>query len=129
MNDVLLYVKEDQIDGVFENEDVGSGSPSFKGMATRGNRVFVATKAGGELAVVGEVPVSKVYEKSDHPEGWIFRVAAEKGTSIRYPNPVPLARVNDKLSILKGSGDIWRQIRYPRWLTPEDSGLLSQLGR
>src|SRR2546427_8740928 len=109
MTGVLLRIKEDQVDSVFENQDIGSGSPTFKGMAKEGNRVFVASKSGGRLAVVGEIPVSKVYEEADHPRGLEFRVTANGGTSVRYAEPVSLARVKDELSILRGTSDIWRQ--------------------
>jgi hypothetical protein len=128
MSGVLLYIKEDQVDWVFENEDIGSRSSAFKGMAKEGDRVFVASKSEGELAVVGEIPVSKVYEAANHPRGWEFRISANRGTSVRYREPVSLSRVRGELSILKGASEIWRQIRYPRWLTPEDSELISRLG-
>ncbi len=129
MAGVLLYIKEDQVDWVFENEDIGSGSSSFRGMAKEGNRIFVASKSKGELAVVGEIPVSRSYEEVGHPKGWKFRATADEGTSVRYPEPVKLASVKDELSILRSTTDIWRQIQYPRWLSPEDADLLSRLGR
>jgi len=129
MRGLFFYIKRDEVDWVFENEDIGSRSTSFKGMAQPGTCIFVASESPVGLAIVGEIPVWKVYEELDNPKGWKFRVAAQKGTSVRYSAPVALEAIKEQLSFTRGSTNISRKIRYPRWLTPQDMDLLSRLGR
>ena len=128
MRNILLYIQEDQVDPVLDAGDIGCGQTSFAGMAKVGNRVFVASKSSGELSVVGEIPIAEAYEDDNHPYGWKFRVRALEGQSIRYSTPVKLRDVMEKLSILRGKGDVWGQIRNARWLTDEDASLLNSLG-
>ncbi len=129
MSSILLYIQGDQVEGVFEREDVGSGQTSFAGLAEVGNRVYVASEQGKGLCIVGEIPVDEKYVDEGYQRGWKYRVRATKGTSIRYGIPVQLKVVKDELSFLRGKGSIWNQVRNARRLPDEDAALLSRLGR
>lgn len=59
MADILLYIKPEQVERVFRDGSVGSGQNSFQGMSREGGRVFVASRTGVGLAVVGEIPSTR----------------------------------------------------------------------
>ncbi len=117
------------MDGVFEREDVGSGQTSFPGLVEVGDRIYVASEQGSGVCIVGEIPVSEKYDDQTYQHGWKHRVRATKGTSLRYSVPVQLKAVRDELSLLRGKGSIWNQVRNVRRLEDEDADLLSRLGR
>ena len=129
MANILLYIQEDQIDPVMEEGDVGSGQKNFGGTVNDRDRVFIASKYEGDLSIVGEIPVLERYVDENHPHGWKYRVRSSEGEAVRYKRPVRLKEVRTKLSILRGKGNLWSQIRNARWLTDEDAELLSKLGR
>ncbi len=129
MSSMLYYIRREQVDWVFEHEDIGSGLRSFAGMVEGADRIFVVSTDREGLCVVGEIPVAETYVDESFQGGWKYRVRASKGSSTRYGMPVHLKGLEDELTILRGKSGIWNQVRNPRWLPATDADLLSRLGR
>src|SRR2546428_13910748 len=128
-DNILFYIQEDEIAEVFAREEIGSGSPSFKGLAKPGTRLFVASRDAGELSVAGELTVGEAFENPTYRRGWKYRVRAVEHSVERYRVPVFLKDLKDRLSFLRGVPNIWNVIQYPRRIPDEDAALISSQGR
>lgn len=87
--DVLVPVRPEQEDRVRRESSVGSGSPPFKGMRRRGGRAFVLVVDGERSRIIGFIPIGEVYDESDDPDGWVYRVRGADGVWFRKPVVFP----------------------------------------
>ncbi|MDP2767483.1 MAG: hypothetical protein Q8O41_08555 [Candidatus Methanoperedens sp.] len=88
MTNIAYYIRENQLEDVLKNMDIGSGSNKIHKMIENADasKVYVITNYGKGRVVVAEINIKESYEDKHHK--WAYRVKGdEKSKKIDPPIP------------------------------------------
>jgi len=121
MHDVSFYKPPSELDEVFSNLSVSSNDNKLHYLTQPGSTIFIFTKEGRDLLVVGEISVLQKIEK---PEGSRFVIMGNPMKSWRYPEPLKVSEIEGDLHLKTGKKSLWPGIRYINIVDSHDRNLI-----
>jgi len=121
MHDISFYKPPSELDEVFSDLSVSSNDNKLHYLTQPGSTVFIFTKEGGDLLVVGEISILQKIEK---PEGSRFVVMGNPMKSWRYPEPLKVSEIEVNLHLKTGKKSLWPSIRYINIVDNHDRNLI-----